>query len=211
MSKPRGAFIAFEGGDRSGKTTQAKLAASWMHETLRQPVELWHFPDRASPTGQLLDAYLSGANELDGHVAHLLFAANRWERSAELHALIERGIHVLVDRYAYSGVAFSVAARALDLDWCMAADRGLPAPDLILFFDMDPELASTRGGFGQERYERLALQQQVRQVFLNELFQPDRWLRVHAEETVAQVQTQCQQAITAVLSRVSGTPLNTLW
>ncbi|KAF6001368.1 hypothetical protein F1559_003884 [Cyanidiococcus yangmingshanensis] len=106
---------------------------------------------------------------------------------------------------------FPWQARALDLDWCTAADRGLPAPDLILFFDMDPELASTRGGFGQERYERLALQQQVRQVFLNELFQPDRWLRVHAEETVAQVQTQCQQAITAVLSRVSGTPLNTLW
>jgi dTMP kinase len=210
MGKGRGAFIAFEGGDRSGKTTQAKLAVSWIQETLQQPAALWHFPDRTSPVGKLLDAYLSGTHELEGHVAHLLFAANRWERSAELRSLIERGVHVLVDRYAYSGVAFSVAARSLDLDWCMAADRGLPAPDAVLFFDLDPEIACTRGGFGQERYERLALQQQVRNVFQNQLFRPDRWKRICAAESAEQVQAQCQQIIAQVLSQIRETPLDEL-
>jgi thymidylate kinase len=38
----------------------------------------------------------------------------------------------ICDRYAFSGVAFS-SAKGLDLDWCMSCDRGLPAPDAVIF------------------------------------------------------------------------------
>lgn len=36
-------------------------------------------PDRTTPIGQMIDAYLQSKSELDDHVIHLLFAANRWE------------------------------------------------------------------------------------------------------------------------------------
>lgn len=43
-----------------------------------------------------------------------------------------------------------------------APDRGLPAPDLVLYLDIPLEVAEQRGGYGQERYEKREMQQQVR-------------------------------------------------
>ena len=47
----------------------------------------------------------------------------------------------MVDRYAFSGVAFT-AAKGLDLEWCKNPDRGLPKPDLVL--QLEPHLAADR-------------------------------------------------------------------
>ncbi len=47
-----------------------------------------------------------------------------------------------------------------------APDRGLPAPDLVLYLDIPLEVAEQRGGYGQERYERREMQQQVRGCWL---------------------------------------------
>lgn len=45
-------------------------------------------------------------------------------------------------RYAFSGVAFSAAKPSLDFDWCKECDRGLPAPDAVIFLDIPVEKAS---------------------------------------------------------------------
>jgi thymidylate kinase len=45
-----------------------------------------------------------------------------------------------------------------------APDRGLPAPDLVLYLDIPLEVAEQRGGYGQERYEKREMQQQVRRL-----------------------------------------------
>jgi dTMP kinase len=55
--------------------------------------------------------------------------------------------------------------QGLDYDWCKAPDIGLPAPDLVLFLDLDPLVAQARGGFGAERYEAPELQRRVREAF----------------------------------------------
>jgi dTMP kinase len=55
-------------------------------------------PDRTTPVGAVLDAYLTRATSLEPCAAHLLFAANRWERSGDLCAALQRGTHVVVDR-----------------------------------------------------------------------------------------------------------------
>jgi dTMP kinase len=102
---------------------------------------------------------------------HLLFSANRWEAQSGMMAALKRGQHLVVDRYAYSGVAFSGSkvlpadALPLSLDWAAASDRGLPAPDVVLFLDISKEAAASRGGFGQERYETTEIQERVRQAF----------------------------------------------
>ena len=109
---------------------------------------------------------------------HLLFSANRWEAVNAITAALERGQHIICDRYAYSGIAFSrskLAApgsaaasddgRALSFEWCCMPDRGLPAPDLVLFLNISSEDAAKRGSFGEERYEKKEIQDRVRGVF----------------------------------------------
>ena len=71
----------------------------------------------------------------------------------------------MCDRYAFSGVAFSAAKGTLSMDWCKAPDRGLPKPDLVLFLDVSAEVAKTRGGYGEERYEKEEFQARVRKAF----------------------------------------------
>jgi dTMP kinase len=75
------------------------------------------------------------------------------------------GTTILCDRYAFSGVAFSAAKASLSYEWCQAPDILLPAPDLVLFLDVTPEVARKRGGYGEERYEKEEMQLKVRKIF----------------------------------------------
>jgi dTMP kinase len=150
----RGAFVVLEGVDRCGKTTQSGLllkkllAASFSAAAMR-------FPDRTTATGQLIDSYLqnNSNSQLDDRAVHLLFSANRWEACHHLERQLAAGTTVVCDRYAYSGVAFSGAkvlkdgvTPALPLEWCKAPDVGLPAPDCVIFLDLQPDEAEARGG-----------------------------------------------------------------
>ena len=81
-SVERGAFICFEGIDHSGKSTQARLVAEKLGNELGSArVRVVTFPDRSSPTGVLINGYLTDKTKaLEDHVVHLLYAANRWEK-----------------------------------------------------------------------------------------------------------------------------------
>ncbi|KAM6326735.1 thymidylate kinase isoform 4-T4 [Podargus strigoides] len=78
---------------------------------------------------------------------------------------LHQGITLVVDRYAFSGVAFTSAKENFCLDWCKQPDVGLPRPDLILFLQLSPEKAAERGNFGNERYENSSFQEKVLQSF----------------------------------------------
>lgn len=77
----------------------------------------------------------------------------------ELRRKVEGGTTLVVDRYAYSGAAYTAAkgCPGLDLEWCRAQDRGLPRPDAIFFLSLTPEQAQARGGYGEERYEKVGV------------------------------------------------------
>lgn len=64
------------------------------------------------------------------------YSANRWERVDLLNKTLADGVTVVLDRYAYSGVAFSSAKDGMDLEWCMQPDAGLPAPDLLVHLEL---------------------------------------------------------------------------
>jgi len=177
MSK-RGAFIVIEGLDRSGKSTQTSL----LHDRLQasgRPVKLLKFPDRTTAIGQMIDSYLRSQSDLDDRAIHLLFSANRWELASTITTLLNAGTTVVADRYAFSGVAFS-ASKGLSYEWCRAPDIGLPAPDLTVFLDVEPETARERGGYGEERYEKEEMQRRVRLVFERIGKESGRWERVDA-------------------------------
>ncbi|THG14065.1 hypothetical protein TEA_017315 [Camellia sinensis var. sinensis] len=113
-------------------------------EGLSYSVESWRFPDRNTGVGQMISSYLANKSELDDHAIHLLFSANRWEKRfvSMSHALcyvlllqrslmenkLRSGTTLIVDRYSFSGVAFS-SAKGLDIEWCKAPEMGLLSPD----------------------------------------------------------------------------------
>jgi dTMP kinase len=181
----RGALICLEGIDHSGKTTQAKLLC----DALRArgvSVESLRFPDRSTRTGRLLDEYLRCAAELDERAQHLVFAANRWEKAAEIVAALRRGTTLILDRYSYSGVAYT-AAKGGDVAWCKAPERGLPKPDLVAFLTLSPQEALARGGAkAAERYDSPQFLERAAQVYAALDERDGTWARVDAarERTV---------------------------
>lgn len=134
-------FVVFEGLDRSGKSTQCAILAG------RLGCASYRFPDRSTPSGLLIDAQLrSGARP-----APELFAANRREAVPEMRARLVRGERIVVDRWSYSGEAYSGEEQPETL-----------RPDLVLFLDIDPEQAARRDGYGFEAFETLEQQQSIR-------------------------------------------------
>lgn len=160
----RGMFIVFEGLDRSGKSSQVAKLAETLKNTGRT-VKTMRFPARDSgPIGKMIDEYLRSGNELSDESIHLLFSANRWEVANQIRADLMNGVDIICDRYIYSGVVYS-ASKGLPWDWCCAPDCLLPKPDLVLFLNVDPEVAKSRGDFGNERYEKVEFQAKVRENF----------------------------------------------
>jgi dTMP kinase len=168
--------------------------------------------DRTTGTGHLIDAYLHGTTDLDDHAIHLLFSANRWEAAASLEATLASGTLVLSDRYAFSGVAFSAAKgnSSLPLAWCRAPDVGLPAPDLILFLDLAPEKAAARGGYGEERYEKEALQARVRAVFKDLGSQTSGWVTIDAGRDREAVAHEILKHVEPLVQGIDA-PIGKLW
>ncbi|KAK3309235.1 thymidylate kinase-domain-containing protein [Chaetomium strumarium] len=162
----RGALVVLEGLDRSGKTTQVKLLEQRFVELARK-VKVMRFPDRTTPIGQMIDSYLKSQVDMDDHVIHLLFSANRWEAAKTITSLLSSGVTVLCDRYYHSGIVYSAAKQnpSLTLSWARAPEVGLPRPDLVLFLDLDESQARLRGGWGGEAYEKAEMQRRVRELF----------------------------------------------
>ncbi|KAG8694980.1 Thymidylate kinase [Ceratobasidium sp. 394] len=207
----RGAFIVIEGLDRSGKSTQcAQLAARV--EAAGKPVKSIKFPDRTTAIGKMINAYLQSESEVDDQTIHLLFSANRWELASNIKSLLAEGTTVVCDRYAYSGLAFSVAKNTgLSYEWCLNPDIGLPAPDIVFFLDVAPEIARKRGGFGEERYEKEELQANVRRVFkqIGSDVQ-ERWEVVDANRSQSEVEEELWNQVKPLIDGVSG-ELGIMW
>ena len=104
----RGKFIVIEGLDRTGKSTQCnELLRYFGNHQLK--VKLFKFPDRSTNIGNMINQYLQNKTDMNDNAIHLLFSANRWELSKSINDLINGGVNIIADRYAYSGIAYSVA------------------------------------------------------------------------------------------------------
>ncbi|XP_013788775.1 thymidylate kinase-like [Limulus polyphemus] len=196
----RGALIVFEGCDRAGKTTQChKLVEVLKREGHR--VELMKFPDRSTTIGQMISQYLQKKVELEDHVIHLLFAANRWEAVKKMENLLLNGTTLVVDRYSFSGIAFSAAKPHMDFEWLKQPEVGLLQPDLVLFLELSSDVASKRGEFGQERYEQPQFQRSVRQIFRK--LQDKSWQVINADGTPEEVHQDIYEKVKRSIELVS--------
>lgn len=171
MSMITGKFIVIEGIDRSGKTTLLKNVIDKFN--LKYPfrkIKDIHYPDRSTETGTILDKYLRKEIQLEEHVSHLLFSANRWQKDQMVRDLLKDHI-VLSSRYYFSGIAYSIAALNIDPNWAKHPDFGLKEPDLLIFLDVTVDLTCKRDQFGTEVYDNQKTQLNIYNQLKNECMQ----------------------------------------
>lgn len=125
----RGLLIAFEGKDKCGKTTQAKLLIK-NFQLINIKAEYIAFPKRDTEIGQLLDKYLKKQITFSPETAQLLFAANRREMQKYILDTLNNNIHVILDRYYLSGLVYS---KALGIN--IEADKGIIKPDVTILLN----------------------------------------------------------------------------
>jgi dTMP kinase len=175
-----GFFIVLEGGDGSGKSTQARmLAEALRHRGL--DVLLTQEP-AGTPLGVLVKGVFErahsqpGAPQLSPKTELFLFEAARADHvRTVIRPALEAGRVVICDRFADSTLAYQGYGRGLRLDEILKlneiATEGL-APDLVLVFDVSPEVGIARADRGGEKaldaigQESLEFHRRVRDGFL---------------------------------------------
>lgn len=173
-------FITFEGGEGSGKSTQAK--ALYRRLSSMGISVLFTREPGGTPLGNNLRRWLKGEDEIDPTTELLLFAASRAHLvSAVIRPALEKGTIVICDRFAESTVAYQGYGRGLDFDLIEVlnkiATQGLK-PDLIIFLDIPVDNGLARKGL-RDRFEReeSAFHQRVRRGYLEMASKdPERWL-----------------------------------
>ncbi len=155
MSARDGTFIAFEGGDGAGKSTQvARLAASF--ESAGREVVLTRQPGGTALGAALRDLVLHG-EAVTPRAEALIFAADKAQHVEEVVLpSLGRGAVVITDRYTDSSIAYQGAGRDLGAtevaelqDWAVG---GL-VPHLTVLVDIDPGEGRRRRGAEHDRME----------------------------------------------------------
>ena len=204
-----GAFITLEGGDGSGKSTQAQLLQGWLEAQGRTVVRT------REPGGTDLGVEIRRlVQHTEGHVAPraeaLLYAADRAHHVATLvRPALERGEVVLQDRYLDSSVAYQGAGRELDggqiRDLSLWAADGL-LPDLTILLDLDPAAGRERMAAREDApYDRLeeageAFAERVRAAYLElAAAEPERFAVIDASGTPADVHERVVSHVRAML------------
>jgi len=171
-----GIFIAFEGGDGAGKSTQAARLAAALE--FRGYTVLRTREPGGTPVGEKLRSLVldHGNGEIDAHTEALIFAASRAAHATQvIRPALARGEVVLTDRYIDSSVAYQGAGRDLGQDAVRSlnewATSGLQ-PHLTVLLDVDPELGRRRRTAGQAAEDRLeseadAFHTRIRNAFLD--------------------------------------------
>lgn len=183
-----GYFVAFEGGDGAGKTTQIEQLARWLGE-LGHEVLTTREPGATELGAQLRQALLHG-EAVDPRAEALLFAADRAHHVASVVLPgLHRGAVVVTDRYIDSSVAYQGAGRGFDPDGIAQISRwatGSLLPDLTVLLDLPPEAAVARRAADGTEPDRLegedvAFHERVRRAYLSIAHRsPRRYLVVDA-------------------------------
>ena len=152
-----GLLIAFEGGEGSGKTTQARLVSIWLRE-LGYDVETTHEPG-ATKIGMRLRALLldTSSTGMSPQAEALMYAADRAEHvTSVITPALDRGAIVITDRYVDSSLAYQGWGRSLPVEeiarfnWWATGGR---TPDLTILLDMDPLAGLNRRTRSADRLE----------------------------------------------------------
>lgn len=203
-----GTFVAFEGGEGVGKSTQIARAAAWLRARGHDVLETRE-PGGTALGQELRRLVLDPAGHVTSRAEALIYAADRAQHvDTVIRPALAAGRVVLTDRYVDSTLAYQGAGRGLSVtearvitDWATA---GL-LPDLTVVLDLDPRAGLARAGArsAPDRLEAAsaAFHETVRAGFL-ELARaaPQRYAVIDAGAAVDAVAAEVQTALARRLS-----------
>jgi dTMP kinase len=197
-----GLFVTFEGIDRSGKTTQARMLVEALGPdavAVREP--------GGTELGERVRGILKDPGaEIGPHAEALLFAAARAELCrGVIRPALESGRIVVSDRFLDSSLAYQGAARGLGVDEVLEVNRfatdGL-VPDITILLALDPAAAARRAGEA-DRFEGegAGLQARVAEAYERLVeAEPGRVRRVDADRPPEQVHAEVIAIVEAARS-----------
>lgn len=211
-----GVFIAFEGGEGAGKSTQVRRLQEWLTgeglvaRTTREP-------GGTALGGKVRALLLDPASAgLSPRAEALMYAADRAQHVHDvLRPALDAGEVVITDRFVDSSLAYQGAGRTIPMDDVRSISRwatqGL-RPELTLLLDLPPEvgLARARGRAAADRLESESLDfhQRVRRTFLALAeAEPDRYLVLDARRPPEEIAAAIRTRVSVLLE---GLPLQQL-
>jgi dTMP kinase len=202
-----GLFVAFEGGDGAGKSTQARALADALRAAGHEVVltrEPGGTPAAEAIRHVVLTPEFAG---LDDRAEALLYAASRAEHVARLvRPALERGAVVITDRYIDSSIAYQGVGRGLGPDVVgeinLWATRSL-LPDLTVLLDVDAGAGLARIGSEPDRLEAEPEEFHASVVAAFDALaagDPDRYLVIPASRDVEVIAATVLARVTALLA-----------
>ena len=203
-----GLFITLEGGDGSGKSTQAQLLTDWLEGQGRDVLRTRE-PGGTDVGVEIREIVLHHRGEIAPRAEALLYAADRAHHIAtKVRPALARGEVVIQDRYIDSSVAYQGAGRVLERgevrDLSLWAAEGL-LPDLTVLLDLDETVARGRLDADNKRFDRLEAEKnefhaRVRAAYLElAAAEPARFLVVDAAAPVDTIAESIRARVAALL------------
>jgi dTMP kinase len=200
-----GVFIAFEGGEGTGKSTQSKLLKEWL-EARGESVVLSREPG-GTDLGQGLRKILLGheTGVISPRAEALLYAADRAHHVfSVIRPALAEGKVVITDRYFDSSIAYQGAGRVLAPGEVARISRWATEslfPTLTIVIDLPAEIGIGRlHNPDRLEAEPLAFHERVRQEFLQiARLDPERYLVVDGKQDIQEIHA-------AIIARVSEIP-----
>ncbi|PXA70159.1 dTMP kinase [Cryobacterium arcticum] len=203
-----GLFITLEGGDGSGKSTQAQLLTDWL-EAAGHTVVRTREPGGTEVGVEIRQIVLHHRGEVSPRAEALLYAADRAQHVATLvRPALARGEIVIQDRYLDSSVAYQGAGRVLGgpevRDLSLWAAEGL-LPHLTLLLDLDETAARGRLDADNKVFDRLEAEKgefhaRVRAAFLDlAAAEPDRFLVLDAAAPIDEIAAVIRARVATLL------------
>ena len=198
----RGRFITFEGGEGTGKSTQARKLADRL-EAAGIPVIVTREPG-GTARGEDIRALILKDRPQDPLTELLLFAAARAEHmTAVIRPALDDGTWVISDRFIDSTRVYQGKLYAIEPELLAHLERftvGHEFPNLTLILDLPPdaglERAMSRGTLSRYDAERIETHETLREGFLEiATAEPERCVLIDGNLPVESVATAVWQAV----------------